>query len=233
MAFIDDIQIWAETIDTDAVSNTPQRLEISDNLWNKGYLRDVPVTTQSLNQFMYLVSGALLEIDSETQTFNKIFDKMYHVGYVHTVIGNANNPASYMGRGTWVAEGQGRVLVGAGQGTDTNGTSKTFSGGSVGGEYSHGIITSELPSQHNVGVTATTDDYTHTHDISVPTVGGAQTDIDITDVSSEDSISVETTSSDTHSHVVNTSVTEDEVGGGVDMDMLQPYLTVYMWRRTA
>ena len=107
MAFIDDIKIWAETLDIDEVSNTPQRLEISDNLWNKGYLRDVPVTTQSLNQFMYLVSGAILEMD----TFEGIFDRMYHIGYVHTVIGNAANPATYLGRGTWVAEGQGRVLV--------------------------------------------------------------------------------------------------------------------------
>lgn len=230
MAFIEEIKQWAETLDVDEVTNTPQRLTISDNLWDKGWLRDVPVTTQHINQLFYLISGALLEVPS----FENTFDKMFHVGYVHTVVGNNANPNTYFGRGTWVAEGQGRVLVGAGTGTDANGVSKPFAGGSSGGEYEHDITIAELPSHdHNVSATATTGEDTHSHTLTVPTVGGNQAGMDITDPSNEDSLTTETTSEDTHSHTVTVDVTESSVGSGSGMDVIQPYLTVYMWRRTA
>ena len=238
MAFIDDIKIWAETLDIDATTNTPQRLEISDNLWDKGYLRDVPVTGQSLNQFMHLLSGAILEMD----TFESIFDRMYHVGYVHTVIGDPANPATYLGRGTWVAEGQGRVLVGAGQGTDSNGTQRTFTEGSSDGEYTHNITTDELPS-HNHNVSATTTVTTNlstdgNHNHSIPSDGsGGSGDGALEDAVPTDPKNANTGFAGDHSHTATstaiTTVTENSVGGGSAMNNIQPYLTVYMWRRTA
>ncbi|MBE6159928.1 MAG: hypothetical protein E7157_02650 [Lactobacillales bacterium] len=53
----------------------------------------------------------------------------------------------------------GRVAVGKGTGTDTNSTSKTFTQGLKGGEYSHALSVAELPS------------HTHTYTGSANTVG--------------------------------------------------------------
>lgn len=242
MAYIDDLQVWAKTIQTDEVSNTPQRLSIADNLWDKGWLMDVPVTTQHLNQLMYLITGAILEIPTENTIGNKIFDNMFHIGYVHTVIGNATNPSTYLGRGTWVAEGQGRVLVGAGQGTDANGVSKTFAGGSGGGEYEHDITIAELPSHdHNVAATTNvtttlTTNGAHTHSLPSDSNGGTGTG-SVEDAVTENPQTAETGSAGDHTHTATstatTTVVESSVGSGSGMDVIQPYLTVYMWRRTA
>lgn len=238
MAFIEEIKQWAETLDVDEVTNTPQRLTISDNLWDKGWLRDVPVTTQHINQLFYLISGALLEVPS----FENTFDKMFHVGYVHTVVGNNANPNTYFGRGTWVAEGQGRVLVGAGTGTDANGVSKPFAGGSSGGEYEHDITIAELPS-HDHSVSATTSvvttlstDGDHTHTIPSDSNGGTG-DGAVEDAVPENPQIANTGAAGEHTHTATstatTTVVESSVGSGAGMDVIQPYLTVYMWRRTA
>jgi len=59
MAFRDDLRIWATTLDIDVVTNTPQRLTLSDDLWDKGWLRDNPVAAQHINELFFIITGAL------------------------------------------------------------------------------------------------------------------------------------------------------------------------------
>lgn len=55
------------------------------------------------------------------------------------------NPGTYLG-GVWIAFGQGRVLLGAGAITDARGESATFNGGDTGGEMKHKLAYGEQPS---------------------------------------------------------------------------------------
>lgn len=68
----------------------------------------------------------------------------YPVGSIYMSM-KSDNPSTIFG-GTWSAIGQGRVLIGAGSGTDTNDVSKSFTVGSTGGEYEHTLTVDEMPS---------------------------------------------------------------------------------------
>ena len=57
---------------------------------------------------------------------------------------NATDPAVRWPGTTWEVFAPGRVLIGAGTGTDVNGTSMTFAVGATGGEYSHQLTVGEL-----------------------------------------------------------------------------------------
>jgi len=127
---------------------------------------------------------------------------VYPVGSIYTNIAVATNPASLLGMGTWVAFGEGRVMVGKA----SSGTFDTL--GATGGSEtdSHTLTTSEIPS--------------HTHTIQ----------------------QVNTTNAGSYSGVVGSSgkdpqgtVTSNSTGGGGahTHDIVQPYIVVYMWKRTA
>lgn len=129
---------------------------------------------------------------------------MWPVGSVYITYNN-NNPGNFIG-GTWERFGQGRVLVGQGTGNDGR-TSRSFaSGGDTGGEYEHTLTISEMPS--------------HRHNITMPmsTVwnsnGGAGFQLDST---------IEAT--ETYTDKIGFT------GGGSSHNNIQPYITVYFWKR--
>ena len=71
----------------------------------------------------------------------------YEVGDILVTM-NATDPAVRWPGTTWEVFAPGRVLIGAGKGTDVNGTSMEFKVGATGGEYSHQLTVGELAS-HN------------------------------------------------------------------------------------
>lgn len=76
----------------------------------------------------------------------------YEVGDILVTM-NETDPAVRWPGTTWEVFAPGRVLIGAGKGTDVNGTSMEFKVGATGGEYSHQLTVGELPShRHNVNV---------------------------------------------------------------------------------
>lgn len=132
-----------------------------------------------------------------------VVEGIYPIGSLYTTTDSTSPSASTrLGFGTWEAFGQGRVLIGVGDGTDDNET-KTFASGETGGEYNHTLTVSEMPSHTHTeeGVATTGDDAT--------SVGGGVTEL--------------------QSSGNNTS----ETGGGQAHNNLQPYVVVYMWKRTA
>lgn len=78
------------------------------------------------------VEGALT-VDGDV-ALPKLLNKIYPVGAVYITYNNVN-PGTFLG-GTWERFGQGRTLIGEGTGDDgTN--SQTFTANSTGGEYKH------------------------------------------------------------------------------------------------
>ena len=129
----------------------------------------------------------------------------YPIGAIYTAI-TSGSPQAVFG-GTWVSFGQGRVLVGhddSGE-PDSDFVASSTDGSSVllGGAKTHTLSINEMPA--------------HTHSINGvenPRGSGAN--------GSEDGDSSFTS-----------SLTTNSTGGGQAHNNLQPYVVVYMWKRTA
>lgn len=93
-------------------------------------------------------SGTALMTDGEMTAAAML--GMYPVGSIYMSI-NSTNPGSIFG-GTWSQVAQGKVIIGAGTGTDDNSVSETFTSGSTGGEYTHTLTTDEIPEHQHLGM---------------------------------------------------------------------------------
>ena len=131
---------------------------------------------------------------------------VYPVGSIYTTI-LSTAPATLLGMGTWAAFGAGKVPVGIdASDTDFDTAEET------GGTKTHTLTTSELPS--------------HTHTFSFtqsPSTAGAN--------AQQQPISADG-GSNTSFNVIGTKTT-DATGSGSAHTNVQPYIVVYMWKRTA
>ena len=133
-----------------------------------------------------------------------IFDKIYPVGSIYINATNSTNPATLLGFGTWSSFGAGRVLVGIDSSDTDFDTSQE-----TGGAKTHTLTTTELPS------------HTHTHTVQ-------------TGRSFSSSIGNAPVVQGSDNTVLSSSaVTTSSTGGGSAHNNLQPYIVVYMWKRTA
>lgn len=80
----------------------------------------------------------------------------YEVGDILVTM-NETDPAVRWPGTTWEVFAPGRVLIGAGKGTDVNGTSMEFAVGATGGEYSHQLTVGEMPSHNHLVKTSSSD----------------------------------------------------------------------------
>ncbi len=157
--------------------------------------------------------------------------KIYPVGsiYMSTV---STNPATLFGFGTWEAMPEGRVLLA--QGKSSWGT--TYNAGSTGGEATHQLTVGELPSH---GHSASTNNVNQNGNIGWLQAGK---DYDFSgvfatsyknhgaNVGNGESTGVWNCIFDsTHSH----NVTINNTGSNQSHNNLQPYISVYIWKRTA
>jgi hypothetical protein len=140
---------------------------------------------------------------------------VYPVGSVYISV-VSTNPATLLGVGTWAAFATGRTLVGidAGQ-TEFDTVEET------GGAKTHTLTSSEMPSH-----THTITDPGHTHTQTTSATDGAS---GRADASSGGTI---------YNNVANinsntTGITINNTGGGGAHNNLQPYIVVYIWKRTA
>ena len=132
-----------------------------------------------------------------------ILETIYPVGSIYTNAGVATNPGTLLGFGTWSAFGAGRVIVGV-DSTDTDFDAVRETGGSK--TDSHTLTIAELPS--------------HTHETTLRGNG-------------EDETQNFPSASDNSDP--SRTMTSGATGGGNahTHDIVQPYITAYMWRRTA
>lgn len=131
----------------------------------------------------------------------------------------STNPSTLLGFGTWAAFAAGRVLVGldAGQ-TEFDVVEET------GGFKTHTLTTAEL-AVHSHGVT----DPGHRHTNRAPLNAGGTLQLGVTSGDAGVPTSLPATDMATNT----TGVSINNAGSGTAHNNLQPYVVVYMWKRTA
>lgn len=183
------------------------------------YIKNISVSDNTLTVYKGDGSATNLDIIS--------FDQIYPIGaiYISTV---STNPAILFKIGNWEALPAGRVLLA--QGTSTWGVN--YSAGSTGGEDKHTLTVSESASHNHTG-SATTSGSTHTHALTMQASHGKSGNGGVPRFSDGDMWSAYKTqnlsAAGEHSH----AITINNSGGGQAHNNMQPYLSVYMWKRTS
>tara|TARA_B100000900_G_scaffold396984_1_gene396831 strand:+ start:24 stop:884 length:861 start_codon:yes stop_codon:yes gene_type:complete len=100
-----------------------------------------------------------------------IFDLIYPIGSIYINANTSANPATYLGIGTWVRYGEGRVIVG-----QDSGDSQFDVLNEEGGFKTHTLSVSELPAHtHTINFTAQGDAFGGTPAMSVQSGGLTKT----------------------------------------------------------
>ena len=161
----------------------------------------------------------------------KFANAVYPVGSIYMSVNNTN-PSTHFG-GTWVAWGSGRVPVGINTSdSNFNTVEKT------GGASTVTLTTAQMPAHTHTftGSSATTNSTgAHTHNVGRDTDGGSGSSrytVHSAGVSGAQGTSP-TSSTGAHTHTVTAKGTNANTGGGGAHSNLQPYITCYMWKRTA
>ena len=137
---------------------------------------------------------------------------LYPVGSIYTQAAVATNPATLLGFGTWTAFGAGRVMVGIDSGNTLMDTV----------EETGGSANSSLVSHTH---TATVTDPGHRHTNVFAAEGTSVGDRRDFNYASYDGV--------TSVAVTNVSVANSTEGVSATDTNYQPFITVYMWKRTA
>lgn len=142
---------------------------------------------------------------------------LFPVGTIYTQAAVATNPATLLGFGTWTAFGTGRVMIGLDSGNtlfdtleETGGNADTPAGTSI--TDSHTLTIAQIPS------------HTHTTDGGVVS-GGGGTVFSGAGLGLAAPTAQATGGSQGHTHGITTEA--------VTNANYQPFITVYMWKRTA
>ena len=127
----------------------------------------------------------------------------YPVGSIYMNCSNATNPGTLLGFGTWSAFGEGRVLIGI-----DSSDSDFDSAEETGGSKTHTLTEAQLPShRHTVGSNDSTAGF-----------GGAAGNQEF----------IQNAGSG-----IGTPCNTSFTGSGQAHTIVQPYIVVYMWKRTA
>lgn len=183
------------------------------------YIKNISVSDNTLT--IYKGDGSATNLDIIS------FDQIYPIGaiYMSTV---STNPATLFKIGNWEALPAGRVLLA--QGTSTWGVN--YSAGSTGGEDKHTLTVSESAPHNHTG-NATTSGSTHTHALTMRASHGKSGNGGVPRFGDGDVWSDYKTqnlsAAGEHSH----AITINNSGGGQAHNNMQPYLSVYMWKRTS
>lgn len=165
-------------------------------------------TTVDMPLYSVLVNG--VDVQEPVQLFSikkplsEYFDLIYPIGSIYINYYANVNPADIFG-GRWERFAQGRTLIGVGTGA-SYGISRTFPENTVGGEYVHQLTEEEMP-MHKHKYDYVDDRTTGTSLISAP---------------------------DRYGNLINKGIVEGQTknaGSSKAFNVVQPYITVYMWRR--
>ena len=139
----------------------------------------------------------------ENNTVIDILKKVYPIGSIYINANTATNPASLLGFGTWVRYGNGRVLV------SQDGSQSEFNSlGETGGAKTHTLTVNQLPAHHfNYESFVSSGVTNHANQLH--------------------------RDSNYRGSYNRRSRTTNTLGGNQPHNNLQPYIVVYMWRRTA
>lgn len=183
------------------------------------------------------ISGLTSRLNTIESDISNMVDVIYPVGSIYMSV-NSTSPSTLFG-GTW-EQLQDRFLLGA---------SSSYTAGGTGGEATHTLTKDEMPSH-----THTQNSHTHTQNAHshMPQSGRAfvtqnssyTSNIGENGVSSGSTYRVPTINSNdnwygseytanTTATNQSTTATNQNTGGGQAHNNMPPYLSVYMWKRTA
>ena len=141
-------------------------------------------------------------------------NKIFPVGAVYITY-DKKNPGTFLG-GTWEQFGQGRTLVGEGTGNDGS-TSMSFTANQVGGEYKHLLSLNEMPSHAH-----------RPHDWDIITAYGGNTGFYNMTYLGDNNRSGTFTP---FIHDYDKNRYGSYVGNNEAHNVIQPYTTVFFWKR--
>lgn len=189
-------------------------------------LAGVTATTAEINELAGglgttgLADDAVTEdkISDDAVTAAKLADSAlaaaYPVGSIYMNASDSTNPGTLLGFGTWTSFGAGRVLTGL-DSSDTDFDTAEETGGSK----THTLTEAELPAHHHklIANTDSNSTLTSTNQVAKRDLTGSH-------------------DQEYELHGTSTAATlgkSSEVGDGDAHSIMQPYIVVYMWKRTA
>jgi hypothetical protein len=152
---------------------------------------------------------------------SSVLSSVYPVGSIYTNAVNSTNPATLLGFGTWTAFGAGRVMVGF------NASDPLFDSAEETGGSKDAIVVS-----HTHTATSTVTDPGHEHDLEGYGKDGT-TFNGWPDLQGRGSFQTTTNGVVSSTTGVTVATTVASAGSSGTNANLQPYITVYMWKRTA
>lgn len=183
----------------------------------------------------------LVSTDTYKPLVDALLELIYPVGSIYMTVDKDRDPAAFLG-GTWERWGQGRVPVGV----DENDT--IFKKAEEkGGEKEHQLITSEMPNHRHKGQYSATNTYTdHAQTPTDPPSPVILVDQGTREVEVQYNVVKDNVSSVPYhssgsgpindifySYKVTSTYGVADDGGDIPHNNLQPYITCYMWKRTA
>ena len=192
---------------------------------------DIENINNVLNSPLVSYNGLLPVVNpSGIYTYKSVADIVYPIGSIYLSVNNIN-PGTIFG-GTWVSWGSGQVPVGVNTSVSQFATVEQ-----TGGEITHTLTTAEMPSHdHSISggacTTGSGGSHNHTYGVTVhPAVGFTLGSNGYSTVTGDNQ---NTSSNGNHSHSVPDHAHDiGNTGGGQAHNNLQPYITCYMWKRTA
>ena len=178
-------------------------------------IADGSVSSAEFQHLDGVTSAIQTQIDTKTT-----IAAVYPVGSIYINATNSTNPGTLLGFGTWVAFGSGKVPVGIDSSdTDFDTAEET------GGAKTHTLTESELPAHRhflfrnvtvgNIGDTTSTLSAAHHYDFA-----------------GEERYRIRKSSS-TDAFLEPDITLSGQTGSGSAHNNVQPYIVVYMWKRTA
>lgn len=179
-----------------------------------------------------------------TDTYQPLVDALlaliYPVGSIYMSV-NDTNPATFLG-GTWVRWGQGRVPVGVNENDSDFETPEKEDG-----EKKHRLTIDEMPNHRHRGQYAHTETYTdHAQKPTDPPAQVIEVEQGTREVEVQYNVVKDTLSTTTlntsgsgpindifYTYKVTSTYGVADDGGDIPHNNLQPYITCYMWKRTA
>jgi hypothetical protein len=168
------------------------------------------------------LSGGAITIAPDAITSTEIaqsfLDTIYPIGSIYTNATDSTNPGTLLGFGTWVSFGAGRVPVGI-DSSDTDFNTAEDTGGSK--TKSKTIAVNELPKHKHRTPLRNSGMSNNFGIVSSPTI-----------TSFIESQETSTNSPLTDDEIYNSSNSQ-QTQQAMNLDVVQPYIVVYMWKRTA